>query len=59
MPASYARLVAWLMGSLGSNRRKDEPHELFTTRMFHSLRFEIMWLKAETAANTKIASPVP
>src|ERR1041384_5539256 len=38
MPASCAALVAWLMGSLGSKKENDEPHELLVTRMFHSWR---------------------
>ena len=58
-PASCSTLVAWLIGSSGSNSRYEEPHELLTTRIAHSARLESRWLNAATAPNTKIASPLP
>src|SRR5688572_31298534 len=42
MPAAWAAFVAWLMGSSGSKRRNDDPHELLTTRMRHASLCRIM-----------------
>ena len=42
MPASCATLVAWLIGSSGSNRRNDEPQELLATRQVSDAHFKAM-----------------
>src|SRR5258705_5664135 len=59
MPASCAALVAWLIGSAGSKSRNDEPHELFVTWMFHSVRCARRWSYASIALKTNTASPMP
>src|SRR5258706_10396223 len=55
-PAPYNARVAWLIGSSGLNRRKDDPHELLTTRMSPE---GMMSSNAVSTLKTKTASPVP
>src|SRR5688572_23128218 len=56
MPAPYIERVAWLIGSSGLKRRKDDPHELFTTRTSPA---EMMSSNAVRTLKTNTASPVP
>src|SRR6185369_17995697 len=56
IPAPYIARVATLIGSSGLKSRKEDPHELFTTRMSPA---EMMSSKAVSTLKTKTASPVP
>src|SRR5580765_5404115 len=59
IPASWAALVAWLIGSSGSNILNEEPQELFATRIFQSARCASMSSYAARMLKMNAASPVP